>query len=45
MWKYLLGFAVIAGLSIWLLMRGEAIDMSGEKHEVHAPAAAEAPKK
>jgi hypothetical protein len=46
MWKYVLGFLVFAGLGVWLLMRGGGdIDLSGEKHEVHVPAAVEAPKK
>ena len=43
--KYILGFIVFAALGIWLLMRGGGdIDLSGEKHEVHAPAET-APKK
>jgi hypothetical protein len=43
MWKLLLAFAVFAALAIFLLMKsGGSVDMSGEKHDVSAPAA-EAP--
>lgn len=44
MWKLILGFAVFAGLALFILMKsGGDIDMSGEKHgtESHAPAASE----
>ncbi|MEW6706600.1 MAG: hypothetical protein AB1430_17260 [Pseudomonadota bacterium] len=43
MWKLLLGFVVFAALAMWMLSKGGAIDMGGEKHgiEVHeAPASA-----
>jgi hypothetical protein len=47
MWKIALGFAVFAGLALYMLSKGGDIDMSGEKHgseathapEVAAPAA------
>jgi hypothetical protein len=44
MWKLLLGFVVFAALAMYMLSKGGAIDMSGEKHgiEVEAPAAASA---
>lgn len=50
MWKIALAFAVFAGLALYLLSKGPAIDMSGEKHgseathasEVVAPAASAA---
>ncbi len=41
MWKIAVGFAVFAGLALWLLSQGGDIDMGGEKHgaeAVHAPA-------
>jgi hypothetical protein len=44
MWKIVVGFVVVAGLAMWLLMKGGGdIDMSGEKHNVE-PAASEARK-
>jgi hypothetical protein len=44
MWKIVVGFVVVAGLAMWLLMKGGGdIDMSGEKHSVE-PAAGEAKK-
>lgn len=48
MWKIALGFAVFAGLALFILSKGGDIDMSGEKHgvethETPAPAAAPAP--
>ena len=46
MWKIAVGFAVFAGLALFILSRGGDIDMSGEKHGVdaaHAPAAVAAP--
>ena len=46
MWKLALGFAVFAGLALFILMKsGGDIDMSGESHSVgsHAPAADHAP--
>lgn len=47
MWKLLIGFAIFAGLAIFILTRsGGNVDLGGEKHEVApaaAPAAASAP--
>lgn len=46
MWKLVVGFVVVAAVTVWLLSKGGDIDMSGEKHGVeapHAPAAASAP--
>jgi len=47
MWKIIVGFAVFAGLSLYVISKGgDNIDMTGEKHgaeAVHAPAPAEAP--
>ena len=52
MWKIAIGFAVFAGLALYVISKGgDNIDMTGEKHgaeAVHAPApaapaAAEAP--
>ena len=49
MWKIAVGFAVFAGLALYVISNGgDNIDMTGEKHgseAVHAPApaAAEAP--
>ena len=52
MWKNAVGFAVFAGLALYVISKGgDNIDMTGEKHgaeAVHAPApaapaAAEAP--
>lgn len=43
MWKIAVGFAVFAGLALFILSKGGDIDMSGEKHgaeATHAPAAA-----
>ncbi len=44
MWKIAVGFAVFAGLALFILSKGGDIDMSGEKHgdttPVEAPAAA-----
>jgi hypothetical protein len=42
MWKLLVGFAIFAGLAIFMLSQGGDIDMSGEKHgaeATHAPPA------
>jgi hypothetical protein len=41
--KYIIGFAIFAGLGLWLLNRGGAdIDLGGEKHDTgsatHTPA-------
>ncbi len=47
MWKIVVGFAVFAGLALFILSKGGDIDMSGEKHgaeATHAPeVAASAP--
>ncbi len=48
MWKIAVGFAVFAGLALFILSKGGDIDMSGEKHGAEAthtaaPAAAPAP--
>lgn len=46
MWKIAVGFALFAGLALYVLSKGGDIDMSGEKHgdtthsEAPAPAAA-----
>ena len=44
MWKIVVGFAVFAGLALFILSKGGDIDMGGEKHgdipHVEAPAAA-----
>ena len=50
MWKIAVGFAIFAGLALFILSKGGDIDMSGEKHgaeathapEVAAPASAPA---
>ncbi|MDE2417918.1 MAG: hypothetical protein KGN32_08940 [Burkholderiales bacterium] len=36
MWKIAVGFAVFAGLALFILSKGGDIDMSGEKHGVDA---------
>ena len=41
MWKIAIGFAVFAGLALFILSKGGDIDMGGEKHgadAIHAPA-------
>ena len=47
MWKIAVGFAVFAGLALYVISKGgDNIDMTGEKHgaeAVHLPAPAEAP--
>jgi hypothetical protein len=44
MWKIAVGFAVFAGLALFILSKGGDIDMSGEKHGAEStPAAAAAP--
>ncbi len=47
MWKIADGFAIFAGLALYVISKGgDSLDMSGEKHgadAVHAPAPAEAP--
>jgi hypothetical protein len=47
MWKIAVGFAVFAGLALYVISKGgDNIDMTGEKHgaeAVHVPAPAEAP--
>jgi len=46
MWKIAIGFAVFAGLAVYVISKGgDNIDMTGEKHgaeAVHAPAPAAA---
>lgn len=50
MWKIAVGFAIFAGLALWMLSKGGDIDIGGEKHgdesmkvpEVSAPASAPA---
>lgn len=40
MWKIAVGFAIFAGLALFILSKGGDIDMGGEKHgmeAVHAP--------
>ena len=32
MWKIAVGFAIFAGLALFILSKGGDIDMSGEKH-------------
>ena len=44
MWKIAVGFAIFAGLALFILSKGGDIDMSGEKHGIEeshesAPAA------
>ncbi len=45
MWKIAVGFAVFAGVALFMLSRGGDVDMSGDEHgggaATHAPAAAE----
>ena len=47
MWKIAVGFAVFAGLALFILSKGGDIDMSGEKHgdttHTEAPATTVAP--
>ena len=47
MWKIAVGFAIFAGLALYVISQGgDNIDMTGEKHgaeAVHVPAPAEAP--
>lgn len=47
MWKIAVGFAIFAGLALFILSKGGDIDMGGEKHgadALHAPeTAASAP--
>ncbi len=46
MWKIAVGFALFAGLALFLLSKGGDIDMGGEQHgaeATHAPAPAAAP--
>jgi hypothetical protein len=41
MWKLIVGFVIFAALAMFMLMKGGGnIDMGGEKHEAHPPAAA-----
>jgi hypothetical protein len=46
MWKIVVGFAVFAGLALFILSKGGDIDMGGEKHgaeATHVPEHAAAP--
>ena len=48
MWKIAVGFAIFAGLAIYMISKGgDSLDMSGEKHGADAvhvePAKADAP--
>ena len=48
MWKIAVGFAIFAGLAIYVISKGgDSLDMSGEKHGADAvhvePAKADAP--
>jgi len=43
MWKIIVGFIAFAALALYVLSKGGDIDMSGEKHGIEIPAAAEAP--
>ena len=47
MWKIAVGFAVFAGLALFILSKGGDIDMGGEKHgdptHTEAPATTAAP--
>ncbi len=46
MWKIAIGFAIFAGLALYVISKGgDSLDMGGEKHgadAVHAPAPAAA---
>jgi hypothetical protein len=42
MWKIVVGFAVFAGLALFILSKGGDIDMGGEKHGAEATHAPEA---
>ncbi|MFZ4480633.1 MAG: hypothetical protein ACOYNZ_12160 [Rhodoferax sp.] len=45
MWKIAVGFAVFAGIALYMLSKGGDVDISGNEHvstEAHAPAAAPA---
>ncbi|MFZ2308184.1 MAG: hypothetical protein WAW73_20705 [Rhodoferax sp.] len=42
MWKIVVGFAVFAGLALFILSKGGDIDMGGEKHGAEATHAAPA---
>ena len=48
MWKIAVGFALFAGLALFILSKGGDIDMGGEKHgaeATHAPEPAAAASK
>jgi hypothetical protein len=36
MWKIVVGFAIFAGLALFILSKGGDIDMGGEKHGAEA---------
>ena len=42
MWKIVVGFAVFAGLALFILSKGGDIDMGGEKHGAEATQVPEA---
>jgi hypothetical protein len=44
--KYIIGFAIFAGLGLWLLNRGGGdIDLGGEKHDTQSTPHQSEPKK
>jgi hypothetical protein len=47
MWKIVVGFVMFAGLALYVLSKGDDIDLGGEKHgdvtHTEAPATAPAP--
>lgn len=43
MWKIAVGFAIFAGLALFILSKGGDIDMGGEKHGAEAMHVPEAP--
>ena len=40
MWKIAVGFLIFAGVALFMLSKGGDVDMSGNEHTEHAPAAA-----
>ena len=40
MWKIAVGFLIFAGIALYMLSKGGDVDMSGNEHAEHAPAAA-----
>ena len=43
MWKLLVGFVLFAALAMYMLSKGGAIDMGGEKHGIEEAPAASTP--